>query len=100
MGQDFRERRAHTRRKVLWKAKLEAGDYYFECLVYDISLQGAKVKLDLPLEQGSSANISMKEKDPLSSKVAWATDGYVGLNFKDMPEQVRHMLGQVGKDLN
>lgn len=92
-------RRKFARQHVLLKAKLDTGDYEFECVAYDLSLAGVKVKLDLPLKTKCDVWLMVKDSSQIPSKVAWAKEGYIGLTFSLSPSQVAEILGPVGARL-
>jgi len=51
-------------------------------LAYDLSVRGAKIKLNLPLERGSDFVISFRDNKHIPSKVSWVKNGFIGLEFK------------------
>ena len=51
LNTEFQKRKSN-RQKVLIKSKIDVGSYYFDAVAYDLSLSGAKIKLNLPLERG------------------------------------------------
>ncbi len=92
-------RRRVPRQPVLLKAVLDTGHYEFECLAYDLSLKGVKVKLDLPLETQCEVWLMIKESPHLPAKVAWSRDGFIGLEFTLSAENVAITLGNLGAKL-
>lgn len=92
-------RRQFARQHVLLKARLDTGDYEFECVAYDLSLAGVKVKLDLPLKAKCDVWLMVKDSAHIPSKVSWVKDGYIGLAFSLSPSQVAKILGPVGARL-
>lgn len=94
-----KNRRRLGRQHVLLKAMLDTGEYEFECVAYDLSLTGVRVKLDLPLKTQCEVWLMVKESPHIPAKVAWAKDGYVGLEFSLSTGQVSQMLGSVGTRL-
>lgn len=92
-------RRGIGRQHVLLKAMLDTGEYEFECVAYDLSLTGIRVKLDLPLKTECEVWLMVKDSPHIPAKVAWAKDGYVGLQFSLPKGQVSQMLGNVAARL-
>lgn len=91
--------RGFPRQPVLLKAILDTGHYEFECLAYDLSLKGVKVKLDLPLETKCEVGLMLKDSPYLPSKVAWSRDGFIGLEFSLSTNKVSEILGSLGSKL-
>lgn len=94
-----KNRRGFARQHVLLKAMLDTGDYEFECVAYDLSLSGVRVKLDLPLKTECEVWLMVKGSPHIPAKVAWTKEGYVGLKFSLPSGQVAEMLGNVGDRL-
>ncbi len=92
-------RRKFERQHVLLKAMLDTGVYGFDCMAYDLSLTGVRVKLDLPLQTECEVWLMVKESSNIPASVAWARDGYIGLKFGLPPGQVAELLGSVGSKL-
>jgi len=92
-------RRRFSRQPVLLKAKLDTGHYEFECVAYDLSLKGIKVKLDLPLATECEVWLMVKNCPHMPAHVVWAKEGYIGLEFSLSPAQVLEVLGTVGAKL-
>ncbi|MFC7049023.1 PilZ domain-containing protein [Emcibacter nanhaiensis] len=88
-------RRGGRRQPVLWKSVLTVGDYSFDCVMYNVSLQGARVKLDLPLKEGADAVLDIKNEWTVRAKVAWQEDGYMGLAFDADASDVKVMFGDI-----
>ena len=92
-------RRKFNRQHVLLKAILDTGNYEFECVAYDISLTGIRLKLDLPLKTECEVWLMVKDSPHISATVAWSKDGFIGLKFTLSPAQVSNLLGSVGARL-
>ncbi|MBT5073174.1 MAG: PilZ domain-containing protein [Kordiimonadaceae bacterium] len=98
MESEFQNRKSN-RQNVLLKSKIDVGSYYFEALAYDLSLSGAKIKLNLPLERGSDFVISFRDSKHIPSKVSWVKNGFMGLEFKYSPDRVKSIFGSLGERL-
>lgn len=92
--------RQHNRRTVILPAILDIGKYNVECTAYDISLGGVRVKVDLPIEKGTSVYVQLKNKIKRAAKVIWSADGFMGLSFEEGPETVKVGLGNLANGLN
>ncbi len=92
-------RRRFSRQPVLLKAVLDTGHYEFECVAYDLSLKGIKVKLDLPLETQCEVWLLVKDCPRIPAHVIWSKEGYIGLEFSLSPKQVTDILGSIGARL-
>lgn len=99
LNKEFQKRKSN-RQNVLIKSKIDVGSYYFDAIAYDLSLRGAKIKLNLPLERGSDFIITFKDLRQIPSKVTWAKNGFMGLEFTYPPEKVKHIFGSLGERLD
>jgi len=91
--------RQFSRQPVLLKAILDTGNYEFECLAYDLSLKGVKIKIDLPLETKCDVWLMIKDSPHLPSHVVWSRDGFIGLEFSLPTNKVSEILGNLGSKL-
>ena len=87
------DKRKHPRRAVLWSGKLQFGKYQFDCQIWNVSLLGAKVKVGLPLKEGSTVELMMDKFGSLKGEVKWQHDGSLGLQFEEPPEKVMLAFG-------
>jgi hypothetical protein len=99
MAEAGKYNRAFPRRTVLFKGSLKVNSHQFTCNVLDLSLSGARIKLDLPLASDTEVELTIQDYKPLKAAVAWAAEGFMGLMFKAAPETVRESLGTVGERL-
>lgn len=86
--------RGTPRRSVLWKGKLEFGEYAFECQIRNISLGGAKLTAGLPLPPGTKFKLRLDRIGVVSGTVAWADDDLLGIRFEADPKFIREALGE------
>lgn len=86
------ERRILNRRRLLWLGRLKYGDFAFECRVFDLSLGGAKVELDLPLKRGTLVTLQIPEVGIMIANVAWVRDGQMALAFSEGTAAIRKKL--------
>ncbi|MBL4603583.1 MAG: PilZ domain-containing protein [Emcibacteraceae bacterium] len=99
LNEEFIKRQS-KRQNVLIKSKIDIGSFYFEAIAYDISLRGAKIKLNLPLERGSEFVIAFKGQQKIRSKVSWINNGFIGLEFTYPPGKVKSIFGTLGDRLD
>lgn len=93
------QNRDGKRQNVLLKSKVDVGSYYFDVVTYDLSLRGAKIKLNVPLERGAEFHLTIQNKKVLPSKVSWVRNGFLGLEFIYPPETVKNIFGTLGDRL-
>jgi len=99
MAEAGKYNRAFPRRTVLFKGSLRVNSHKFPCNILDLSLSGARIKLDLPLASDTEVELTIQDHKPLKAVVAWAAEGFLGLMFKASPETVQASLGSVGERL-
>ncbi len=81
------------------KSSIDVGSYLFDAVTYDLSLYGAKIKLNIPLERGADFDTEIKGNPKIPSKVSWAENGFIGLEFKYPPDRVKTIFGSLGDRL-
>lgn len=91
--------RTFKRRTVVWPAVLVVNEFEFKCMLYDISLGGVRLKLDLPLAMGAKVGIKIKNFDVTEALVSWHAESFVGLKFIDDEEYVKKILGDYAQSL-
>ncbi|PHZ85588.1 PilZ domain-containing protein [Paremcibacter congregatus] len=93
------ENRQFVRRHVLLKALLDTGKYEFDCMAYDLSVKGARLKLDLPLKTRCEVRVLVKQSSMIPAEVAWAKDGFIGVEFTMPVKEVKQLLDDLGVKL-
>lgn len=86
------ERRTLSRRRLLWLGRLKYGEFAFDCRVFDLSLGGSKVELDLPLKRGTLVTLQIPDVGIMVANVAWARDGKMALAFSEGTAAIRKKL--------
>ncbi len=89
-----RERRTARRRPVIWRGTLAVGGFRFECRIIDISLTGARLRLDLPLKRGAEAMLTTPHGESLPAVVSYHKQGLLAVSFTLTPEEVCARLGE------
>ncbi len=88
------DRRRAVRKRVLWSGQVEADAQLISCAVLDVSLQGARVRLDDgALPQGPLA-IAVSRFGTFQAQVVWAQDRVAGLRFLEPPGRVADTIGR------
>ncbi len=90
------ERRRAQRKRVLWSGQVEALDRLIDCAVLDVSLQGARVRIDdgSQLPQGPLA-IAVSRFGTFQAEVVWSKDRMSGLRFLESVERVAETIGRL-----
>lgn len=81
--------RAHRRRSVLWPACLKVGQHDFSCQIWNMSLGGARIKIDIPIKDGADVVLTIAGRGDLPAKVCWSETGVAGLEFQMSTDEVR-----------
>lgn len=81
--------RAYRRRSVLWPATLKVGRHDFNCQIWNMSLGGARVRIDMPIKEGSNVMLTIAGRGDIPANVRWSDSSAAGLEFKISPEEVR-----------
>ena len=87
-----RENRDFRRRSVLWPAKIIIGKHELSCQVWNLSLGGARVRIDLPIQEGTDVTLSVTGRGELAATVAWTREGSLGLDFRVGPDVIKRMF--------
>jgi len=89
------ERRRARRKPVMWAARLETEDGAVACAAFDISLSGARLRLDAPVALHRPVLLVFDRFGGLRAEPIWRRGKILGLRFGEAPETVRQMLGEV-----
>jgi len=95
---DLIEHRKFPRTDVEWSGTLETGGETHDCTVLNLSANGAKIVLDVPVTGNSWAGVlSIPSLGAFKAKVAWSTpkgSNEIGLTFQDPPAAVALVLAE------
>lgn len=94
------DRRKVQRKTVLLKCSIQISGFSFDAVVYDLSLYGAKVKIDLPISDETLLMIRIKDNQFIPARVAWSSDGFMGLEFRRSPGRVKSILGRLASRMD
>ena len=90
--EDGLKRRRYKRRTVLWPATLHVGQHDFSCQIWNLSLGGARVRVDIPLKEGTEITLKVPGRGDLPAVIAWSEQGALGLDFTVPKSLVRTMF--------
>lgn len=95
------ERRAYKRAYVVVSGQVsspEGQDEKVNCVILDLSANGAKVRFDEPLMSDQIKKITLASTVDFDVEVAWTNGVFAGLKFLDTPEKVASILAGVLPD--
>ncbi|HUZ74248.1 MAG TPA: PilZ domain-containing protein [Stellaceae bacterium] len=92
-GTSWQERRRHRRKPVMWAARLETASGVVDCTAFDLSLGGAKLRLDGPVALHHPVQLVLARLGVIAAEAVWQGDGTLGLRFTEPAETVRAVLG-------
>ena len=92
--------RKHNRKAIVLPAELDIEGQHIDCTAYDISLGGVRLKVGAPLSENSRVIVKIKDKLHQAAKVVWYAEGFVGLHFKEAPNNIKSNLGVLATHLN
>jgi PilZ domain len=91
-GEDSLDNRDFRRRSVLWPAKIIVGTHELACQIWNLSLGGARVRIDLPIQEGTDVSLAVEGRGEIAAQVAWSTGGSLGLDFLVGPDAIKRMF--------
>lgn len=92
--------RKHKRRAVKLCAMVDVDGQEFPCTAYDVSLGGVRLKVDAPFSKNENVSITFKDDLTHNAKVIWISEGYVGLDFNERPQNLKGHLSSLATNLN
>lgn len=75
------DRRHYRRRTVLWPAIFSINGYDFKCQVWNMSLLGARIHLNLPIAVSAEGQLAILGRTPIDVRVCWREGDVLGLEF-------------------
>jgi hypothetical protein len=90
------EQRRHVRQRVLWAARLDTAEGSFNCIVLDVSKEGAKLQLaaPIPILPRQQADLVIDPMGRLTAEVIWQVSERMGLRFISDHQQVARVIGR------
>ena len=92
VAQLLSDQRLHRRRSVLWMATLVMGRHEFPCQIWNMSLGGARIRIDVPLQSGTEVYLSIPTRGDIPATVVWVEDQTMGLKFRQSPDGVEQLF--------
>jgi hypothetical protein len=89
------ENRRYHRSTVLWPATLVWRRSSFDCVVFNISANGAKVMIKDAAAEMKMVTLCSPRFGELDGEIVWRAPGAVGLRFIATPEDVARTLGDL-----
>jgi hypothetical protein len=86
------DNRRHKRRSVLWPAHIRVGKHELACQIWNLSLGGARVRVDLPIQDGVEVDLILKDRGEIPATVVWAKGGVLGVAFSVGTGVIRQMF--------
>ena len=79
----LQERQKHPRHPTLCPGKLISGDEEFDCEGLNISVGGAKIRVDRPIETNAPVCVKILHVGEFTGRVAWCNGTTLGVEFQD-----------------
>ena len=92
---ELADRRRHERIGVMWMATLRVPRGYFDCMIIDLSLGGARIAHGetLRLEIGDRVTLDLGSRGTFRAETVWKRGGYAGVRFVDPSEIIAKAFG-------
>jgi hypothetical protein len=91
----WKAQRRYKRANVLWPATLLADGERFDCIILDLSANGARLRVAGSTEALKGLVLEAPRFGSLMGDVAWRRETELGLRFNDDPEEVAALLGDM-----
>jgi PilZ domain len=87
------ENRRYHRSTVLWPATLVWRRNTYDCIIFNISANGAKVMIKDASEEMKMVTLCSGRFGEFEGEVVWRGQGAIGMRFSAPPEEVARALG-------
>ncbi len=87
-------RRRYPRVTVVWAAEIVWADGSSDCVVLNISINGAKIQVPSPYTGPAEITLKLERFGDFPAVVAWSDDISIGIQFRDSPEKVAAIIGE------
>lgn len=88
-----RERRRFTRSTVVWAGRLVHTGGEAECIVLNISINGAKVQTTDVYSGPDEIALEIPRFGRFEGKIVWRKDNAMGIAFNEDPDEVATLIG-------
>ena len=93
------ERRNYLRATVLWTGRLECAGQVADCILLNVGVTGALVRMAVPFERSFPVTLHSYHFGELLGRIVWQDGNAIGLNFEDEPDRVIETLGRALPEL-
>ncbi len=90
---DGANRRRFPRTSVLWAGQLMNGSDRTDCLVFNLSAGGARIRVNEPLELDTDCTLRIGQFGEFCGKVVWKAKNLLGISFSTDADEVGARLG-------
>ena len=84
--------RVHPRHQTICPGKFYIGDQVIDCVVFNISVGGAKIHLTEPVDATSQARLWIERIGEFSGRVAWRNGATLGIEFHDQLHDIERIV--------
>ena len=95
IGPEGRERRSSVRKNVLWAGQLDANARKLDCTILDVSLDGARIRLDEEVPSRGPFTIACDRFGTFHAEVSWEGGGVAGLRFLEPQTRIAETIGRL-----
>ncbi len=88
-----KDRRSDARASVLWSGKLRSAGHIANCRVVNISLKGAQLLSEKPIDCGLEVILWIERFGEFSTTLVWQDGDMVGVQFVDPPKTIESRFG-------
>lgn len=93
MRDQWKEYRRFRRKSVILASKLETAHGVFDCVALDLSLGGARLRLDGPVQILEPVTLVLSKFGRFPSEIVWRNATEAGLQFSEPPEEIAGRFG-------
>lgn len=68
------------------------GEHKFPCQIWNLSLGGARVRINIPLMPGTPVLLSVQGREDLSGHVVWYREQSMGVKFDTPEDRIREIF--------
>jgi hypothetical protein len=90
---DAINRRRFPRTSVLWPGQLNKPDGRSECMIFNLSAGGAKVRVDESIELNTDLTLRVGQFGEFCGTVVWKAKNLLGISFTTNAREVGARLG-------
>jgi hypothetical protein len=84
--------------KTKWAAKLQTGTAQIPCTVIDVSVAGARLRIDHAPDEGNAVSLSIGNEGVILARAVWGHDGSVGLCFVEEQPWILDLIAYAETD--